>query len=130
MSLEFETFHVLQAIGLVISAFFLAKAVNDYRKRKIGKGSFIAWVIIWSAAFVSFSIPTVPKSLFSLLAPGDTLIIALILSNVFLFFLAYLLFGQVFSLNKRFKLFLQRLALDEKSDIENKDVNDSENDKK
>jgi len=131
MGFEIESFQILQVIGLLISGFLLAKTILDYRKGKIAKDGFIVWSIIWGAALISFTIPNVPESIFRLLAPGNILIIALILANVFLFILVYVLFGQVFALNKRFKLFLQRLALDEKSDMEHKgDANDTKKEDK
>jgi hypothetical protein len=109
-----DSFQVLQIIGLIISLFLIGKSIYDYKKEKIGKGIFLFWLIIWGSAFVAFIIPKAPQFLFSLLEVGDVFIIALIITNVILFVLVYVLFTNLYSMNKRIKSLVQKLALKEK----------------
>jgi len=119
-----EPFQILQIIGSLISIFLISRAVIDYRKNRIGKNGFLLWVLIWSLALVAFLVPSSTKSIFQSLTTGNTLIVALILANVFLFILAYSLFQQLSSLNTRFKLFIQKLAIDENLDKKDKNTTD------
>jgi len=111
----------LQVIGLIISGFLLTKAVIDFKRNKIGKWGFIFWCILWSTAFITFAIPKLTQTVFSALETGDVFIIGLVLANIVLFVLVYILFVQLFSVNKQLKLLVQKLALSEKLNIGNKD---------
>ena len=118
-----DSFQVLQIIGLIIALFLIGKTISDYKKEKIGKGIFLVWIIIWGAALVAFIIPKAPQFIFSLLETGDVFIIALIITNVILFVLVYVLFTSQYSLNKKIKSLVQKLALKEKITTD-KDEND------
>lgn len=122
-SLFGESFEILQVIGLIISIFLISKTIIDFRKEKLGKGIFIFWIIIWVAALVAFSIPKVATSVFSLLETGNVFVITLIITNVILFVLVYILFTKQYSLDKKIKSLVQKLALKEKITTD-KDEND------
>jgi len=108
------SFGILQVIGLIISIFLISKTIIDFRKEKLGKGIFIFWIMVWVAALVTFSIPKAIQSVFSLLETGNVFVIALIITNIVLFVLVYILFTKQYSLNKKIKSLVQKLALKEK----------------
>ena len=123
----FGSFEALQIIGVIISGFLLTKAIRDYKKSKLGKGSFVFWVVIWGFALFSFVVPRIPQAIFGLLERGDVFVIALILATIVLFVLVYIMFGQIFSVNRQLKLLVQKLALDERFKVEQKDDKEKSN---
>lgn len=115
MALEFVIFDAnagVQIFGLIISSFLLGKTIIDYKRKRLYKGGFILWLVIWSAALLLFIIPGAARAILESLAVENVVLIALLFSNVFLFIIVFILYGKLSSNDRQFKLFIQKLSID------------------
>jgi len=115
MALEFVIFDAnagVQIFGLIISSFLLGKTIIDYKRKRLYKGGFILWLVIWSASLLLFIIPGTARAILESLAVENVVLIGLLFSNVFLFIVVFILYGKLSSNDRRFKLFIQKLSID------------------
>ena len=115
MASEFVIFDAnagVQIFGLIISSFLLGKTIIDYKRKRLYKGGFILWLVIWSAALLLFIIPGAARAILESLAVENVVLIALLFSNVFLFIIVFIIYGKLSSNDRRFKLFIQKLSID------------------
>jgi len=114
MMVEFTTdsFTIVQLIGIIITSSLLAKTIIDYKRDKLEKGGVILWTVIWGAALVIFLIPGLAHLVFELIAVESVVLISLVFTNIFLFVLVFLLYEKSQKAEKKFKLFVQNLALE------------------
>jgi len=115
MASEFVIFDAnagVQIFGLIISSFLLGKTIIDYKRKRLYKGGFILWLVIWSTALLLFIIPGAARAILESLAVENVVLIALLFSNVFLFIIVFILYGKLSSNDRRFKLFIQKFSID------------------
>ena len=118
-STSIDSFTGVQIIGIIITGFLLVKTVLDHKQNKLGKGGFILWLIIWGSAFLVFLIPGLAHLILNLIAVQNVVLISLVFSNMLLFVLIFILYEKVQKSDKKFKLFVQKLALE--NELKNKD---------
>ena len=102
----------VQIFGLIISSFLLGKTIIDYKKKRLYKGGFIFWSVIWGTALLLFIIPGAARAILESLAVENVVLIALLFSNVFLFIIVFILYGRLSRNDRQFKLFIQKLSID------------------
>ena len=114
-----DSFTIIQLIGMIITFLLLAKVIIDYKRGKLEKGGIILWTAIWGSAFVIFTIPGLVHLIFNLIAVERVVLISLVFTNMLLFILVFLLHEKSQRIEKKFKLFIQKLALEKAKDETN-----------
>jgi hypothetical protein len=104
----------MQIFGISVAIFLWIRSILNFRRKKIPFAEFLLWSAIWGGMILIGVLPWTASFIANLLGVGRGVDVAIYLSIILLFYLAFLLFSRIDKQREEITRLVRELAIKKK----------------